>query len=298
MSGTEGTPARRARLHRAAREDGVPELEALLRDVDALRLGLETDLTLAASAVEAGEPGIAADILGADRDALARFEASALDHLGALEAAEPVTADADRRRSWLPAHSGSLLVAAAMVGVLAGVVPQAISRHPEPSTSVAANASLERLQQLVLDGNATEIRAASAELHEQLASVVALAGTNPAAAQNALILLTYEQTAISHSADRGVLGDVLRQSEALETAIRDALPPRVRVSVPPVVPVLPTPDAGQAAAAQSPSPAPKASATPKATSSPKASASPSAGPSSSPSPSPQGYPLPTPPLAP
>jgi hypothetical protein len=290
MSGTEGTPARRAR--RAAR---APELEALLRDVDTLRLGLETDLTLAASAVEAGEPGIAADILGADRDALARFEASALDHLGALAAEEP--ADADRRRSWLPAHSGALLVAAAMVGVLAGVVPQAISRHPEPATSVTANESLERLQQLVLEGNASEIRAASAELHQQLASVVALARTNPAAAQNALILLTYEQTAISHSADRGVLGDVLRQSEALETAIRAAMPPRARVSVPPVVPALPTPDANQPAA-QSPSPAPKASATPKATASAKPSTSASTAPSSSPSPSPQGYPLPTPPLAP
>jgi hypothetical protein len=295
MSDTEGTPARRVRLLRAARAERVPELEALLRDVDMLRLGLETDLTLAASAVEAGEPGIAADILGADRDALARFETAALDHLGALEAGAAV-AD-PRHRNWVPAHAGSLLVAAAMVGVLAGVVPQAISRHPEPATSVAASESLERLQRLVLDGNASEIRAASAELHQRLASVVALARTDPAAAQNALILLTYEQTAISHSADRGVLADVLRQSEALETAIRAALPPRARVSVPPVVPVLPTPDAGKPAA-QSPSPAPKATASPKATSSPKASSSPTATPSSSPSASPQGYPLPTPPLAP
>lgn len=288
MSSTEGTPARRRRARRADALPRVPELDALLREVDALRLTLETDLTLAAAAVEAGEPGLARDVIDADRDAVANFEAHALGRLDALaehDEREP------RHRVRVPAHAATFVAAAALVGLLAGVLPQAISNRPSaPSTPAAATESLERLQELVLTGDASEIRAASVELHQQLASVVAVAATDPAAAQNALLLLSYEQSVISRSADRTELADVLRQSQALARAIRAALPRSVRATVP-TAPNLPATGATAS---------PKASASPKPspTATQKATPSSSPQPSSSPSPSSNPYPLPQPPLQP
>lgn len=292
MSSTEGTPARRRRARRAADLPRVPELDALLRDVDTLRLTLETDLTLAASAVEAGEPGLAADIVGADREALRNFEAHALGRLDAL--AEQDDREPQRRRLWVPTQAASFVAAAALVGLLAGVLPQAISNQPDGTTPVAAGNSIERLQELVLNGDASEIRAASTELHAQLASVVDVAGTDPAAAQHALLLLSYEQTVLSRSADRNELADVLRQSQALASAIRAALPASVRSGVP-AAPKLPVYDT------TSTSPRPKSSASPKPSASPtkQATSSASPKPSSSPTPSPTSpYQLPNPPIAP
>ena len=67
----------------------VGALDALLREVDGLRLTHETDLTLAAAAVEAGAPESAVDIIDSDRDSLHTFESRALGHLSDL-AAGPV----------------------------------------------------------------------------------------------------------------------------------------------------------------------------------------------------------------
>ncbi|MCW2779504.1 MAG: hypothetical protein JWN17_3229, partial [Frankiales bacterium] len=65
----------------------VAALDALLREIDGIRSSLETDLTLAAGAVEAGAPGLAASLLSGDRSDLAAFQDRALGHLAALEAA-------------------------------------------------------------------------------------------------------------------------------------------------------------------------------------------------------------------
>jgi hypothetical protein len=288
MSSTEGTPARRRRARRADALPRVPELDALLREVDALRLTLETDLSLAAAAVEAGEPALARDVIDADRDAVANFEAHALGRLDALAEHDERT---PRHRVRVPTHAATFVAAAALVGLLAGVLPQAISNRPAgPSTPAAATESLERLQELVLTGDASEIRAASAELHEQLASVVAVAATDPAAAQNALLLLSYEQSVISRSADRSELADVLRQSQALARAIRAALPASARAAVP-TAPKLP-------ATAATASPKGTASPKPSPTPTRKTSSSSSPKPSSTPSPSSNPYQLPQPPIQP
>jgi hypothetical protein len=286
VSNREGTPARRLRLVPTRRvavpaePPRVEALDALLREVDELRLTLETDLTLAASAVESGSPALAADILGDDRAALRRFEERALDHLAALDTPAP------RRSVWAQVHAAPIVAAAALVGLLAGVVPQALSpRDNGTQRTVAASDSLERLQQLAEHGDAAQVRAASVELHQQLAGVVANAKSDPEAAQNALLLLTYEQSAIVRSGDSSVLADVLQQSQALARAIVAAMPKAARPGVPVAQP------------AASPRPKPKSSATTSPTPKPSASTRPSASPSASPSKS-DGYPLPSPPLSP
>jgi len=285
--------ARNERRLRGLRRDRsaprVEELDALLRQVDDLRLTLETDLSLAASALEASAPELALDIVEADRAEVADFERRALGQLEELE-----HGSAPRSRSWIPAHAATIAVAAGLVGLLAGLVPQTMTPQ-QPSTSpVSAGAALERLQALAEEGDATEIREASAALHAQLAAVVATAKSDPAAAQTALLLLTYEQHAIASSGDVAQLSDVLRQSQALARRIRAALPVTVRSALP--KPQLP--DAG--ARAPEPQPSPAASPKPSPKPSPSASPKPSSSPKPSPSASPRddGYPLPTQPLQP
>jgi hypothetical protein len=155
--------------------------------------------------------------------------------------------------------------------------------------NVAASDSLQRLQELAENGSADEVRAASAQLHLQLAGVVANAKYDPAAAQTALLLLTYEQSAIVRSGDSGALADVLRQSQALAAAIVAALPRSARTSIPRLAPVVVEPT-------QSPAPKPSPSASPKPK--PSATASPAPSPSSSPTSDKDPYPLPSAPVAP
>lgn len=288
MTSGEGTSARRLRLVPRRRDDAprVEALDALLREVDDLRLTLETDLTLAASAVESGEPGIAADILGADRTALHVFEERALGHLTELDGTR-------RQRAWSQVHAAPIVAAAALVGVMIGVVPQALGPGPEASPhSVAAADSLERLQESAESGDADDVRAASVQLHRQLAGILANVDNDPDAARNALLLLTYEQSAIVRSGDSTALADVLRQSRALAAAIVAALPASQRREVPVQV-VAPEPTSSPTA-----KPSPSAKPSPTATASPTPSASPSS--SASPSPTREGEPVPLPstPLAP
>jgi hypothetical protein len=291
MSRGQDKPARRLRLVPGRAQRQVPSpaepprveaLEALLREVDGLRLTLETDLTLAAAAVESGIPRMASEILDSDRDALRRFEERALSHLAELDTPAP------RRSVWAQAHAAPIVAAAALVGVLAGVVPQVVGPRDTNATTVAASDSLERLQELAERGDTAQVRAASAELHRQLADVVANANADPAAAQTALMLLTYEQSAIVRSGDRRALEDVLRQSQALARAIVAQLPAAARSAAPTMAPVQ---VAAEPTASPKPKPKPSPSQTTAARTSPKPSPSPSGSKDSD-------YPLPSPPIAP
>lgn len=285
MSEREGKPVRRLRALRpevtletaATILPGSPRvgaLDALLREVDSLRLTLETDLSIAAAAVEAGAPGIALDIIDSDREGLQAFEDRALGHLSVLSDAQ----QARRRRFRVPAVP--FVAAAALVGFLVGVVPDTLSGPDQIATSaVAANGSLEQLQDFAANGSTSQVREAAETLHEQLLAVVAQAGSDPEAAQHALLLLSYERDAIVQSGDSDALHDVLLQSTALANKIRNALPATVRSGVP-AAPVVAAPTTS-ASPAPKPPPSPKPSAAPKPSPKPSPSASPK--PSSSPS---------------
>ena len=295
MSRADGTPSRRLRLVRTRRPAAetpprVDALDAFLREVDDLRLTLETDLSLAASAVEYGVPELASDILSSDRDEVASFEDRALHHLSRLGSQEE-----PRRRVRVPAHAGPILVAAALVGVLAGAAPRVLTPPSDSGSpqTVAATDSLERLQELAASGDTEKVRQASLQLHRQLAGVVANAKSDPVAAQTALMLLTIEQSAIVRSGDSQALADVLRQSQALVRAIVAALPPAARTSIPHVA--VPAADGD---ASKQPQPKPTATTStaspkPSPTASPKPAASPSASPTKD-----DPYPLPSAPFAP
>jgi hypothetical protein len=272
---SESKPTRRLRLLMSGNAPGVEELESLLRSVDELRLTLETDLSLMASAVESGAPDLAVEILDSDRQALRRFEDSALDSLSTLAAKPP-------RRRRLMTGAAPAAAAAALVAVLAGLLPQGVGTRPTDiaTSTVAASDSLALLQDMVLQGDEQRVRQASATLHEQLAAVVSQAKTDPLVAQQALLILSYEQSAIVSHGSSALLADVLVRSRELAKAIRAALPKTARTAVPPISGDEPKAKPKPAASAKaSPSPKPTASPKPSSTPSPRPTASPTSSPS-------------------
>ena len=262
----------------------VGALDALLREVDSLRLTLETDLTLAAAAVEGGQPGLAADIIDSDRDGLRAFEGRALGHLERL--ATP------QRRFRVPA--APFVAAAAVAGFLIGVVPHLSPPAQEDTTNVSSTSpaeSLQLLEQATTSGDTEQALEAANILHGQLTPYLLQAKTNPAAAAQALLLLSQEQHLLAGASDAPALLAALQTSRQLTSTLRSLL----RVVPRPTPPVL------VAAPPSSPRPAPAATTSPRPTSTPSpvatakptptATTRPSSSPSASPKPSDPG-PLP------
>lgn len=240
----------------------VADLDALLRDLDALRLSVSTDLSLAAAALDAGSPEVAASVIDSDRATLLAFEQRALRHLerltaqadaAAAEPGEPAPAvvpvvPTPRRRSRasrLLVPAGPLLaVAAAILGVLGGVVPSTADTSPAtaPASTSTAVASYAELTRLTLDGgDADEVRRAAEQLHDELESIVAQAGSDPVAAQEALALLESETLVLDSSADRDALTQVIAEARAMVARLKASLPPAPRTPRAPAAPVS-TPD--------------------------------------------------------
>ena len=296
MSEQHGRPRRRLRAQRhpvlpgsaeTARETAesvLPEvprvgaLDALLREVDSLRLSLETDLTLAAAAVEHGSPQVAADIIDSERAGLRAFEERALGHVAELSAPR------QRRRFRVPA--APFVAAAAVAGFLIGVVPHLTPQAPADTTNVSASSpadSYNKLVSAVRLGEQGEALDAANTLHAQLLAVVAQAQSNPAAALTALQLLNSERHFLaSVGASSPALTRALAASQLLTNQIMSALPVNVKTSVstsPTVPPVFVSP---HPATSPSRKPASTSSSKPKSSSSPRPQPSGSAKPSPTP----------------
>ena len=269
----------------------VAALDALLREVDGLRLTLETDLGAAADAVEAGDLKLAHDIIDTDVTGLRGFENRALGNLSALSAA-PMVAPGERHW-WSRVPAAPFVAAAALVGFLVGVLPTDLAPPATDSvTRLAANSSLGQLTQLASSGApASQLQAASDRLHADLASLIAGSKNDPEIARQVLAWLSAERHVLQSTGDSSAITLLLRQSDALSRSVTAALPPAVRavVTAPVVVPVVvPTPTPTKTTARAQPTAESVAQPQPRRTSSP--SASPSASPSGSPSPSPSPAP--------
>jgi hypothetical protein len=268
-------------------EPRIAELDALLREVDNLRSTLRHDLTLAATAVEAGADDLAGWLLLGEDGQVRAFEERALAHLSALEAADDAD-DAVAASALIPAprrssrvmHAAPLVAAAAaLVGFLTGAVP-GIGGSPvtSPKTSNAAQ-SYAQLTALAANGaSASRISAAAEKFHADLAPLVAAAGSDPDAAQKAIALLQSERAVIAGEADSPALRRVLAQADLLVRKLRAKLPAKI------VAPVAPAAGSGtRSSSAPKSSASPKPSASPSPKTSPKPSTSPSPKASSTPS---------------
>ena len=265
-------------------EPRIADLDALLREVDTLRSTLRRDLTLAATAVEAGEEELAGWLLLGEGGKVRSFETKALEHLHALEAADgeqpaAVVPAARRRPRMLPA-APFVASAAAVVGVLTGGVPGINGpATTSPRTTNSALQSYSELTRLASAGApADTISEAAEKFHSALAPLVATAANDPAAAQRAIDLLQSERAVIAGEADSPALRAVLAQADLLVRKLRATLPKTTRVVVPA------GPDTRTNTSTKS-SPTPKSSASAKPSPSPSPKASPKPSPSASPSPS-------------
>lgn len=263
---------------------GLPRigaLDALLREVDGLRLALETDLSLAASAVEAGAPEVARDIIDSEIQGLRAFERRSLGHLSdlAFEPVEPV-----HRHWWTHIPAAPFVAAAALVGFLVAI-PHPSGSGAITASTVSASESLNQITRLAASGQTSEMRDAAITLHNQLEALVAQAKTDPEAARQGLLLLSAEREVIAQSGDSQALTDVLAASNHLSNLIFQALPVSVRATTPRVptpAGTIPTSAPTSRPAAQS-SPSPTAKPTPTT---PSPTTTPSSRPTSSSQPSP------------
>ncbi|MCU1589754.1 MAG: hypothetical protein JWP11_1010 [Frankiales bacterium] len=281
-------------------EPRIAELDALLREVDHLRSTMRRDLSLAATAAEAGADDLAGWLLLGEGGEVRRFEERALAHLSALEAGEQaedapaVVVPAPRRAHRMLPAAPMVAAAAAVVGFLTGVVPGVgggAATSPKTSNAAMSYAQLTRLA--ATGASPSRISAAAQQFHADLAPLVASAGNNPAAAENAIRLLQSERAVIAGEADSPALRAVLAQADLLVRRLRATLPRTVR----PTVVGVPAPQEGPRHASSAPKSSPTPKASPSPSPSPKATpaASPSASPSStksSPSASPTDGPIP------
>lgn len=281
----------------------VAELHALLGDIDALRLTLQTDLTLAAAAVEGGAQELAAELVESDLAELDAFSRRAGEHLARLDrtgsSAGPSPADelpvqVPVRRRRVLSGAPLMAAAAALIGFVA-FVPSRGTSAPDTTMTSAALAGYE-LTRLASEGAPDEqLRLAVEELNDELAALIARAGEDPLAAQQALLLIEQTAQVLSRQGDSGVLRSVMAETQALRARLRDALPVAAQRPARPPRPAL------RVVAPQAPrvevEPEKLRSSSPSPQSEPKPSPAPTPSPGTSPSsppPSPSPSPQPTP----
>ena len=278
----------------------VADLSALLGEIDALRLTLQTDLSLAAAALEADAAGLAVELVDGDLAEVRAFGARSAARFADLQADElvevdeadelvadevPVVAALPRRR--ILSAAPLMAAAAALIGFVAFVPDRGGVQSPETTMTSAAMAGWE-LNRLAREGAPDEaLRLAAMELNDELAELIAQAATDPAAAQQALMLLDSTTEVLAGQDERGVLRDVLAEARALRERLRDTLPAEKRTTrttrtvIRSVAPALPRVEEQSERPRTSSAPA-----SPKPSSSPKPS--PSAAPTSPPpAPSPE-----------
>jgi hypothetical protein len=243
-------------LRRSSRAQPPPEPEAypeeiagLLHDVASLRTTMTSDLSAAAAAIDSDEPGVARDIIEADRRDLA--------DLGQRpEPSRPAPSQPRRHRETTSrSRTGSRSVLAATVPLLAtavvgAAVGYAVHRGAAPSPQSLAPTHVVPAQRtaptdhaaIMLRALARDVRrgaspatisATAALLHDELASIAATAGSDSRTLATVRSMLATEDRLLSGFTDPRVATE-LRAVRALEASLAAAPPAQAG-------PTLPTP---------------------------------------------------------
>ena len=259
----EHLPAPRAagtdseRIAALASSAGAPVHE-VLREVADFRLALETDMIIAAAAVDAGELGLASDLVAEERAGLAEFQERMLERL--VDAARSEHDDLAARRVRTARRTGRARLAtaaAALIAIVGGGTALAPgSNDAKPSTQqVALELADEQLSTLtgtiVRDASSADISVAADELHETLETLIAEhAEGNPVMAMRIADLIREEQRLLGvdrSPATVSVLNDVarlvrqlrLRRPRRWSRRCRRSPRPRARPRAPPPPPPSP-----------------------------------------------------------
>ena len=284
------------RIAALATSAGAP-VEAVLREVADFRLALETDMIIAAAAVDADNLDLAAELVDGERAGLVAFHERMLERLVEVARSDADELAARRARSdRFGARARIVAAAAALVAIVSGGATLAPSGESALSTEQVAlelaDAQLSTLTgEIVRDASTAEIAVAADELHETLEALIAdHAEGDPVMAMKIAALIHEEQRLLRvdrSPAAVSVLHDVAR----LVRQLRLKAPAKVIATLAPIAsPPAPSPKAERkpsASASAKPSPKPSQSASPKPSATPKPSAS------SSPAEDPGPGPLPT-----
>ncbi|MCW2621983.1 MAG: hypothetical protein JWL64_1585 [Frankiales bacterium] len=241
-----GSPASPPRVDRAPADrtpPRSPELDGLLRELDQLRRTLETDLSLAAAAVEEGSFEIAAQVLSHDQEVLRAFSGQATDRLRASPPPprrHPRAHPSGVRRLFATAAGPAGLTAAAAALVVAALITAGPSTNPPapsqtasgPGTPETLRASLTSLtkpyQALVelSDERAPDhqVRAAAVRLNAGVRDASEQFKTDPITASAALGILQAERQVLSARDTAGTMTDLIVNNQQLTQEIQASLP--------------------------------------------------------------------------
>jgi hypothetical protein len=271
-------------------------VEDVLREVADFRLALETDMIIAAAALDAElegrldgalgggldseAPDLLGDVLDGERAELATFHDRVLGRLADAAASDEL---ALRRTRRVPRRrfTATLTAAAALLTIL-GVGRTALHTGSPDLRSASNSAALATAQDQYADFSSAvssqspgAVRDAATQLHATLQNLINNHAGDPEVARRAAQLLQAEISLLEVRDPAGASA-VLAQAHALVTLLQRAAPPLVRASVQPLLDAVATPHKPAPKPSPSASPKPKAtpSPTPKATGSPTASSSP------------------------
>jgi len=238
------TKARLAELAAANGED----VQDLLREVADLRLALETDLTIAAAALDVGSAKVAGEILTGERRQLAVLR-TRLQATRKRAAGDPGRTGTYRLR--LPVVV-LVALAAALLGAAGATVAARHTTHPTTTSSnQMALSAAQRYVALALAADRRqppEIAAAADALQRSLRELLADASHHPAQAQAAWQLLRGERSLLRHDGAPAspALAGALHETESLIATLPPGVGPGAAGSVdagipPPHLPALPGP---------------------------------------------------------
>jgi hypothetical protein len=238
-------------------------VEDVLREVADFRLALETDMIIAAAAVDADSPDLLSEVVDGERLELATFHDRLLERLADAAADDEIAVRRERRRPSRTARiSRTAAVAAAFVAVLG--VGRATVFAP-PTTNAAALETADQqyanFSSAVSSHSSTAVRQTAQQLHVTLEELIKGHASDPEVARRTAQMLQAEISLLQINDPTGA-SQVIAQAQGLVKLLTAAAPPQVRASVAPVL-----------NAAVTPSPKPKATASPKASPTPTASPS-------------------------
>lgn len=248
-------------------------VEDVLREVADFRLALETDMIIAAAAVDADTPELLSEVLDDERAELVTFHDRLLSRL-ADAAAEDEVALRRSRKAAVASGAGRIsqfVAAAAAVGALvvgAGTIAGPQARETTNAAAMnSANQHYADFSSAVTSDSPAAVRRAADKLHTAIEELINEHASDPEVAQRAAQLLQAEISLLSVTDPVGA-SHVLAQARSLVTMLEKAAPTQVRASLKPVLDAAVSPK-------PKPKPKPSASPTPKATptASPSASAS-------------------------
>jgi hypothetical protein len=244
-------------------------VEDVLREVADFRLALETDMIIAAAAVDADAPELLSEVVDDERLELASFHDRLLARLADAAADDEIAVRRARKAPRLSWTTRAVAAAAAALAVF-GMTRTVGTGTELSATNAAAMQTADQhyadFSSAVTSHRPGAVSQAARQLHETLQSLISEHANDPNVAQRAAQLLQAEISLLRANDPDGA-SYVLAQARNLVTLLERKASPQVRASVQPVL------DAAVSTTAPK-KPRAKASSSPSATPSPTPSPTP------------------------